>query len=129
MTAVQPQLWVDRAAAAIEFYRAAFGAEVAHRVGDGEDVVAQLTIGDAAFWIAATTPGGDRLLPSHAGGTTGRTLLVVDDPDAIFAQAVTAGAAVRSPVAEEHHWRVGRILDPFGHEWEIGTPTIPWPPH
>jgi uncharacterized glyoxalase superfamily protein PhnB len=49
MTAIQPELWVDKGATAIEFYRAAFGTEVVHRVGDGEDVAAQLTAGDAAF--------------------------------------------------------------------------------
>jgi PhnB protein len=128
MTTVQPQLWVDRGATAIEFYRAAFGAEVVHTVGAGEDVVAQLTVGGAAFWIAAVTPGGDRLVPRDAGGATGRTLLVVDDPDAAFDRAVAAGATVRSPVDDEHGWRIGRIADPFGHEWEIGTPTMPWPP-
>jgi len=128
MTAIQPELWVDRGATAIEFYRAAFGAEVVHRVGDGEDVVAQLAIGDAAFWIAATAPGGERLVPSAAGGATGRTLLVVDDPDALHARAVAAGATMRSPVTDEHGWRIGRVVDPFGHEWEIGTPTVPWPP-
>lgn len=128
MTAIQPELWVDLGATAIEFYQAAFGAQVVHRVGDGEDVVAQLTVGDAAFWIAAITPGGDRLVPSTAGGATGRTLLVIDDPDAMHARAVSAGAAIRSPVTDEHGWRIGRVVDPFGHEWEIGTPTMPWPP-
>jgi uncharacterized protein len=90
MTAVQPQLWVDRAAAAIEFYRAAFGAEVAHRVGDGEDVVAQLTIGDAAFWIAATTPGaggnvGGEIWASQSRFLSSARCLVPIDP-AVFGQ-------------------------------------------
>jgi PhnB protein len=128
MIAIQPELWVDLGATAIEFYRAAFGAQVAHRVGDGEDVVAQLTVGDAAFWVAATTPGGERLVPSAAGGATGRILLVVDDPDAMHARAVSAGATIRSPVTDEHGWRIGSVVDPFGHEWEIGIPTMPWPP-
>lgn len=67
-------------------------------------------------------------MPRDAGGATGRTLLVVDDPDAMFTRAVTGGATVRSPVGDKHGWRIGRITDPFGHEWEIGTPTMPWPP-
>jgi PhnB protein len=99
-----------------------------HRVGAGEDIVAQLTVGDAAFWVAAAAPGGDRLVPRDAGGATGRTLLVTDDPGAMVERAVAAGAELRSPVGDEHGWRIGRIVDPFGHEWEIGTPTMPWPP-
>ena len=56
MTSIQPELWVDRAAEVVAFYQAAFGAIVLHRVGEGEDIVAQLAIGDAAFW----SPGPGR---------------------------------------------------------------------
>jgi PhnB protein len=125
---IQPELWVDRGAEAIAFYQEAFDARVLHIVGSGEDIVAQLAVGDAAFWIAATESGGDRLVPRTVGGATGRTLLVVEDPDSIFSRAVAAGASAKSAVSEEHGWRVGRILDPFGHEWEIGKPIVPWPP-
>jgi PhnB protein len=128
MTSIQPELWVDRGAEAIAFYQEAFDARVLHVVGSGEDIVAQLAVGDAAFWIAATESGGDRLVPRTVGGRTGRTLLVVEDPDSIFSRAVAAGASAKSAVSEEHGWRVGRILDPFGHEWEIGKPIVPWPP-
>ena len=128
MTSIQPQLWVDRGAAAVAFYQAAFGATVLHRVGDGEDIVAQLAVGDAAFWVAAagTTPG--RFSPESIGGATSRTLLVVDDPDAVMSQALDAGAAQESPVGDQHGWRLGRLKDPFGHEWEIGHPVGTWPP-
>jgi PhnB protein len=101
---------------------------VLHRVGEGDDIVAQLAVGDAAFWIAATGSSSERLVPRAIGGATGRVLLVVDDPDAVFAQAVVAGAQRKSAVAEEHGWRVGRLIDPFGHEWEVGKPLITWPP-
>ena len=128
MTGIQPQLWVDRAADAVDFYTAAFGARVVHRVGEGDDIVAQLTVGDAAFWVSPGGPRGPRFSPAAIGGATGRMLLVVDDPDAVFAQAVAAGATAASEVVGEHGWRVGRIIDPFGHEWEIGKPLVPWPP-
>jgi PhnB protein len=128
MTSLQPELWVDAGARAIAFYTAAFGAKVLHRVGDGEDVVAQLAIDGAVFWVAATGTSTERLVPRNVGGATGRLLLVVDDPVAMFDQAVAAGATSKDPVDEEHGWRVGRVVDPFGHEWEIGTPLIPWPP-
>ena len=129
MTSIQPELWVDRGASAVAFYQAAFGATVVHIVGDGQDIVAQLAVGEATFWVAATESGGERLVPHLVGGATGRILLVVDDPDAMFARAVGAGGTLRSAVEVEHGWRVGRIVDPFGHEWEIGKPVMPWPPN
>lgn len=64
----------------------------------------------------------------RSAGATGRTLLVTDDPDAMFSQALAAGASAASEVADEHGWRLGRIFDPFGHEWEIGRPLGSWPP-
>ena len=117
---IQPELWVDRAAAAVAFYQAAFDATVLHQVGDGEDIVAQLAVGEAAFWVGSADPAMQRLSPGAAGGRTGRLLLVVDDPDATVSAAVAAGAEETAAVAEEHGWRLGRIIDPFGHEWEIG---------
>jgi PhnB protein len=53
---------------------------------------------------------------------------VVEDPDSVVRRAVGAGATESSPVTNEHGWRLGRIIDPFGHEWEIGTPLGAWPP-
>ncbi len=120
MTGIEPELWVDRAATAVRFYTDAFGATVLFQVGDGEDVVARLALDDARFWVGAADPAMHRLGPAAIGGRTGRTLLVVDDPDAVIDRAVAAGATPTSPAADEHGWRVGRILDPFGHEWEIG---------
>jgi PhnB protein len=128
VTSIQPELWVDRGMAALAFYESAFGARVLHRVGEGDDIVAQLAVGDAVFWIAATGSSTERLVPRAIGGATGRVLLVVDNPDSVFAHAVAAGAQGKSPVEEEHGWRVGRLIDPFGHEWEIGKPLIAWPP-
>ena len=128
MTSIQPELWVERPSEAIAFYEAAFGARVVHSVGDGDDVVAQLAVGGVAFWIATSSTAAKRFSPHEIGGATGRTLLVVDEPDRVAAQAVAAGATEKSPVSDEHGWRVGRIVDPFGHEWEIGMPLGPWPP-
>ncbi|MEP6463338.1 MAG: VOC family protein [Frankiaceae bacterium] len=128
MTSIQPELWVEHAATAVAFYQEAFGAKVLHRVGEGEDIEAQLAVGDAAFWVASTGSGSGRLSPRTVGGATSRTLLVVEDPDAVMRQAVGAGAAQVSPVAEEHGWRLGGMIDPSGHEWEIGTPVGAWPP-
>ena len=128
MTSIQPELWTYRAADAVAFYEAAFGAEVLHRVGEGQEIVAQLGVGEAIFWVAPASPEMGRFDPTGIEGTTSRTLLVVDDPDAVVDRAVDAGATELSPVGDEHAWRIGRVRDPFGHEWEIGCPLETWPP-
>ncbi len=127
-TSIQPELWVEQAAAAVAFYRAAFDATVLHQVGEGDDIVAQLSVDGAAFWVATASAPIRRLSPLEADGRTSRTLLAVADPALVARQAVRAGATELSPVGDEHGWRLGRILDPFGHEWEIGRPLDTWPP-
>jgi PhnB protein len=112
----------------VAFYEAAFGATTLHLVGEGEDIVAQLSVGDAAFWVAAASSPSGRFDPRAIDGATNRTLLVVDDPEAFVRRAVEAGAAETSPVATEHGWLLARLTDPFGHKWEIGRPVVPWPP-
>jgi PhnB protein len=128
MTSIQPELWVETPGEAVAFYEAAFGATVLHRVGEGDDMVAQVGVGDAAFWVAGTSAVMKRLSPRAIDGTTSRTLLVVEHPERVVRQAVAAGATESSPVSDEHGWRLGRIIDPFGHEWEIGLPLGAWPP-
>jgi PhnB protein len=129
--AVSAQLSVRRGRAAIDFYRAAFGAEEVFRVG-GDDanpaVVAQLRVGETTFWVADESPEHGNFSPESLGGGTVRMLLQVDDPDAAIERAVTAGATVVYPAADAHSWRLGRIADPFGHDWEIGRPLGSWPP-
>jgi PhnB protein len=129
MASIEPELWVDGAAGAVAFYETALGAETLHRVGDGDDIVAQLQVGEARFWIASANSEMRRFSPNDIGGRTSRTLLIVDDPDAMTARAVSAGASEITPVGDEHGWRIGRIIDPYGHEWEIGRPLGDWPPN
>lgn len=128
MTGIQPELWIDRASAAVDFYETAFGAVVLHRVGAGDDIVVQLAVGDAVFWVTAASSDTGRFSPESIGGATGRNLLIVDDPGAMLERAVGAGARQLAAIADEHGWRLGRIVDPFGHEWEIGRPLGDWPP-
>ena len=122
MTGIEPELWVEGARTAVRFYQTAFEATVLHIVGDGDDIVAQLGVGEARFWVVAANASMNRFSPKEIGGTTSRTLLVVDDPEAVLNRAVSAGADKTGPVSDEHGWRLGRIVDPFGHEWEIGRP-------
>ena len=118
--AIVPLLSVRRGASAIEFYKTAFGAVEEFRIDDERgEVVAQLSVGGAGFWVADESPRHLNFSPESLGGGSVRMLLMVTDPDAAFAQAVAAGATVVSPVHNEHGWRVGRIVDPFGHHWEV----------
>ena len=119
-----PMLSVRNGAKAVEFYKAAFGATELFRVEDPSGaVVAQLSVGQSNFWVADESPEHKNFSPETLGGCSVRLILVVDGPDAVFAQAVTAGAIVVWPVADQPYgWRVGRIVDPFGHHWEIGKP-------
>ncbi len=130
-TRILPQLSVRRGRAAVEFYKAAFGAVEDYRVGganENEAVVAQLSVGNASFWIADESPPHRNFSPESLGGATTRMLLIVEDPDSVIEQAIAAGATEIYPVDEEHGWRLGRIEDPFGHHWEIGKPLVAWPP-
>ena len=123
-TSLAPMLSVRNGAQAAEFYKAAFGATELFRVEDPSGaVVAQLSVGQSNFWVADESPEHKNFSPETLGGCSVRLVLVVDNPDAMFAQAVTAGATVVWPVADQPYgWRVGRIVDPFGHHWEIGKP-------
>jgi PhnB protein len=128
---VTAQLAVRRGRAAVAFYEAAFGAVEVYRVGGTdahEPVVSQLAIGDTTFWVADESPEHQNHSPESLGGGTVKLLLAVDDPDAAVQRALAAGATLVVPVTDEHGWRLGRIVDPFGHHWEIGRPLVPWPP-
>ena len=122
-TNIAPLLSVRRGAKAIEFYRAAFGAAELFRIEDDKgEVVARLAVDGAEFWLADESPQHFNFSPESLGGGTVRMILTVDDPDAVFAQAVAAGATVVSQVTNQHGWRIGRVVDPFGHHWEIAKP-------
>jgi PhnB protein len=125
-TSIAPMLSVRRGAAAVEFYKAAFGAVELFRV-DAEDgaVVARLSVGPAEFWVADESPENLNFSPESLGGGTVRMVMVVGDPDVAFARAVAAGANEVWPVSNQYGWRLGRIVDPFGHHWEIGKPLTP----
>jgi PhnB protein len=105
---------------AIDFYKSAFGASELYRVPGGG--VAQLAVSGAPFWVAEESPPHLNFSPESLGGCSVRMLLLVEDPAAVCAQAVAGGATEVVPVTDEHGWRLGRILDPFGHHWEIGRP-------
>jgi PhnB protein len=121
-------LSVRRGAQAVEFYKTAFGATEEFRIeNDHGEVVARLSVDGAEFWVTDESPAHKNFSPESLGGGTVRMLLNVDDPDAIFSRAVAAGATSITAVAVEHGWLSGRVVDPYGHHWEICKPLQPEP--
>jgi PhnB protein len=124
-TSIAPMLSVRNGVRAIEFYKAAFGADELFRIQDESSgaVVARLSVGESEFWVADESPEHLNFSPQSLGGGSVRMVMIIKDPDAAFERAVTAGATVVWLVADQPYgWRVGRIVDPFGHHWEIGKP-------
>ncbi|GAB4056073.1 VOC family protein [Spirosoma litoris] len=122
--AIVPTLTVKNGALAIEFYKMAFGATVlmANTDSDGS-VVAEMVMQNARFVVADESPEHGNLSPDELGGTPVRIGLQVSDPDFVFERAVLAGARVIYPVADQDYgYRLGHLVDPFGHHWEIFKP-------
>ena len=128
-TQISPMLAVSDGNAAIAFYKAAFGAMVLWHL-DGGHVVAGLSIDGARFFLAHESPPHGTRSPASLGFTTVRIELFVDDPVAVHAHALAAGAIEHSPVTEHAHTTLGprpigrmlqgAVVDPFGHLWLVG---------
>ncbi|MFZ0088372.1 MAG: VOC family protein [Solirubrobacteraceae bacterium] len=119
---ITPHIVVQGAERATAFYTDAFGAEEIDRIPtpDGRLMSVQLRIGDGVLHIADEFPEMGVLAPPSVGGTPVVLALEVGDAEAMFAQAVTAGAHVRQPLADMF-WgdRHGQLDDPFGHRWNV----------
>lgn len=113
-----PYLVVDNAAAAIDFYKRAFGArEVVRMDGPpGKIAHAELKIGDSMIMLADEMPGSGARAPRSLGGTSTGIFLYLEDVDLVFAQAASAGAKIEMPLTNMF-WgdRYGKLTDPFGH--------------
>jgi PhnB protein len=124
-TAIHPMLSVRRGAEAVEFYKSAFGAIEVYRVQDpGGSVVSRLSIEGAEFWVADESPEHANFSPESVAGSTTRMILTVADPDAVQARAIGAGAQEVVAVENAYGWRLGRVVDPYGHHWEIGHELV-----
>ncbi len=122
-TSIAPMLSVRRGAQALAFYKDAFGASELFRIDSPTgEVVARLAVDGAEFWVADESPEHLNFSPESLGGGTVRMVMIVDEPDAAFEKAVAAGAKVVTPMQNNYGWRLGRVVDPFGHHWEIGKP-------
>ena len=118
-SSIAPWLSVGDAVRAIDYYKAAFGAVERYRLEDDAHrlVVAELAVGGANFWIQDDPEAN----PETCAGAV-RMILTVDDPESVHSEALKAGATEISPVSEGHGWLIGRLSDPFGHQWEVGRP-------
>ncbi|MGH9742234.1 MAG: VOC family protein [Candidatus Acidiferrum sp.] len=120
-TTISPWLSVRGGARAVEFYKAGFGAKEVFRLEapDGA-VVARLSMDGAEFWLSDESPENGNVSPEAVKGTPVRMVVIVTDPDAAFGRAIEAGAKEVCAMKNDHGWRVGRVVDPFGHHWEFG---------
>jgi PhnB protein len=123
-TAIIPTLSVKNGASAVEFYKKAFGAvELMCITGEDGSIVAELSIGGARFFLADESREHGNFSPESLGGISIRMGLLVADPDAVAKSAVAAGAKEVYPVADQDYgYRLGLVIDPFGHHWEICRP-------
>lgn len=121
---ITPYLVIDGAARAIEFYRKAFGATEVMRMDmpGGRIAHAEIQVGDSRLMISDESPQWQTKGPKSLGGTPVSLMIYVPDCDAVFNQAVAAGATVAMPVADQFYGdRSGTVTDPFGHKWHIST--------
>ena len=120
---IVPYLLVRNAAAALEYYKKAFGAKEIMRFEMGGRIGhADMTIGDSHFMLADEHPEMGYVGPETLGGTTFGMALYVDNVDELFQRAIDAGGKVERDVADQFYGdRTGTLLDPFGHKWSIST--------
>lgn len=121
---VTPYLVVDGAAAAIEFYKQAFGATELFRMDQPNGRVghAEIKIGDSPIMLADEHPQMGARGPKTIGGCPITIMLYVEDVDAVYARAVAAGAQPDRPVQNQFYGdRSGSVDDPFGYKWYIAT--------
>ena len=124
--AITPYLIVKGAAAAIEFYKRAFGAVEIMRLSgpDGKVGHAEIRIGDSVVMLADEHPEMGAKSPQTFGGSPISILLYVKDVDAVIHQAVAAGAKIQRPIEDKFYGdRMGSLDDPFGHVWHVSTHT------
>ena len=121
---VNPYLYVDGAAKAIDFYKAVFGATERMRIGspDGRIGHAELEIGDGVIMLSDEYPDMNIVGPKKIGGTPVSLGVYVEDADAAFDRAIKNGATAMRPVEDQFYGdRAGQFEDPFGHRWSVST--------
>lgn len=121
---VTPYLIIKGAAKALDFYQRAFGAkETVRMAGPGGKIMhAEMRIGDSMVMLADEHPEMNARSPESFGGSPVMIHLYVEDVDAVFNQAIAAGATVERPLADQFYGdRTGGVKDPFGYSWYVAT--------
>lgn len=120
---VTPYLVIDGAAAALEYYKTAFGAiELFRMEHEGKIGHAEMKIGDSPFMLADEHPAEGHVSPKTLGGSPVGIMIYVDDVDTIFQQAIAAGGTEKKALQDQFYGdRSGTLTDPFGHVWTVAT--------
>ena len=121
---IQPYLHIKGAVAALDFYKQAFNAKERLRMPqqDGRIGHAEIEIGDSIIMLADEHPEREIFGPKHYGGSAASIMLYVENCDAVYQQALAAGAkSLREPADQFYGDRSAGIEDPFGFQWWIGT--------
>ncbi len=120
---VTPYIIVDGAAEAIRWYEQALGAKEKYRLPMGDKIGhAEIMIGDSHVMLSDEWPEYGKLGPRARGGATSSLMVYLDNIDAAFQRAISAGGTVERPVENQFYGdRSGTIEDPFGHKWTLGT--------
>lgn len=122
-SSIAPWLSVQNGSDTVTFYKTAFAAIEAYRLDTPDGgLVVQLSVNGAHFWVSGGGADNINTATELAGNGNIRIILTVANPDILFEQAIAAGATVIFPVGEDHGWKLGRLVDPFGLHWEIGHP-------
>ena len=122
-TSIQPWLSLINSAKAGKFYKDAFGAIETYRMETPDGgLVLKLSVNGAEFWVSGQSADTAEIIAVDVRQEVVKIVLTVDNPDAVFEQAIKAGAKEVFPVGEDFGWRLGRLTDPFGLDWEIGKP-------
>ena len=118
-TSIQPWLSVSNSVKAGAFYKHAFGAVETYRMETPDGgLVLRLSVDGAEFWVSGQSSEVEAV-KENLGSDSIKMILVVENPDIVFERAIKNGAKEVFPVGEEHGWRLGRLTDPFGLDWEI----------
>jgi PhnB protein len=129
LSRITPYLCAQNAAAAIAFYKSAFGAVETMRLDDPDGRVAhaEILIANVPVFVSDEYPEIGVLSPTARGGSPVMMVLETPDADGLFARAVSAGATVDRPMADQFHgeFRNGKLVDPYGHRWMLLTRLRP----
>jgi PhnB protein len=121
---IQPYLHIRGAAKALDFYKKAFGAVERMRMPQADGLIghAEIQVGDSVIMLADEKPERGIYSPAHFGGTACSIMMYVEDCDAIYQQALAAGAkSLREPEDQFYGDRSAGVEDPFGFQWWLGT--------